>query len=171
MSRITKDIAQRVARNLVAKKEEQNKELKIAIDTLIKEHYTKTLPKEVIKLYETFQKYLVLTSTVHLHGQGIDQNYYNLGYNIYVISENNNNPHITFEKKEAAVLEKMLTKYKSTQAEIKNLKIEIEALLFACRTYKKAIETFPECKEFLPDANAAIYLPTINVDNLRKRLK
>jgi len=165
MSRITKEIANEVARKLTTKKTEEIQKLDLLIQETLELFILKRVPKDVIEFQKTNPKFTYSTSSFRLIGNGFNHKYLNTKNDI---PYNGNN---IFEPKpdEAKKLLEMINKKSDLKSNLNKLFSEIENLLYNLRTYNKVIIEFPEVEPFLPKTISNKLM--VNVNDIRQQLK
>ena len=164
MSRITKQIAENVAIELTKKNALEIKELKADLDSKFTEIYLKTVPKEVLQLFEKYPDYLETRSSMQISGNGFQ--YQSLSLNKSFPSEN----HIFLpNEKDAKRLLSLVNEISDKKSEHSKLKQEVSALLFNLKTYNRVNSEFPEASPFLPKSVSTALM--VNISDLREKLK
>lgn len=166
MSRITNQLAEEIAKAMVAKKEESLKNLKGEISKKVSDEILRLVPKGIQELYAKFPKYFRTTSSIQLTGNGCNYEWISLDQDIPVQNTNYFNPEPKFAKDIILLINKK-DKFKK---ELEELKLSIENALKQLRTFKNVRESFPEAAEFLPPDGKPM-LPALNLDIIRKNLK
>ncbi len=164
MSRITKELSKEIAKRLAEPKKKIIDELKRDLKNFITEKYRKTLPEKVLNF--PLKEYLKESHSIHVTGKGLYRSYFAI--NKLPCAENGH-PYLSLSDEDSEYYQKTEQKIDKLKGSYNSLLIEIEAMVFSFRTFKKAKEMFPECEPFLPQENES-FLPSINVDKIREAL-
>lgn len=166
--RITKEIAEQVARQMIAKKLEKNEAKKKELEGLIALRVMETkVPKEVIQfISDGFGEYLKKSKGVILIGNGFNHEYVDLKPFPSITT----NGYVIFEPtpEDAKIWIKLHEDYNTERNKIQRLRGEISDTLYSLKTYNRVEKDFPEAFKFLP-AKQETGL-SICIDDLRKRL-
>jgi len=165
MSRVTKEIASKVAKQLTAKKLEEIINLEKEISTKFEDIYLSRLSKEIKETFKKQKNYFYTRKQFQVSGSGFDYIYINT---LNDVPYNKNSSFVATDE-EAKILLPLTNKKKLLKGNYDKLVIEIEALLYGLRTYSKVIAEFPEAEPFLP-YNLSNKL-MINVSEIRNQLK
>jgi hypothetical protein len=167
MSRITKEIANRVAVNLTSKKLEEYELLRKNYSSKAFDIYMATIPKEVVELKEKFPEYFSTAGYLNITGNGF--NYDQIKLEKRAISKGNGGSYYSPSPQDAKILMAMKNKVEDAKKSCQDLVREIENLVYHLRTYAKVSEQFPEAIPFLPNKPITTAL-AINIDDIRKKL-
>ena len=165
MSTVTKAIATEVAIKLVAKKKEAIEKLEKELKSLTVDAYKKTVPKEVLDVFEKYPDYIRTSTYCSLSGHGWDWQILKFG----VTLPKKNNSGTQFDAKTSEKLRKLFDKIQADSTKMRKTLHEIEVTLFNLRTYKRVEENFPEAFALLP-AKITTALST-DVSTLRQEIK
>lgn len=164
MSRITKQIAQEVAEKLTEKQVLEINKMESDIKDQFTEIYLKTVPKEILDLFEKHPKYFETRSNFQIHGNG---------FQFERLCINNKYPSkqylFSMNEKDSEKMMILFNKLSDKKKELSKFKIEIEALIFGLRTYAKVNSEFPEASPFLPKTISNSLM--VNISDLREKLK
>jgi len=164
--RITKQIADDVAKKLTEKKSKELEELKSKLSDLVKKEYDKKIPTEVIELAKLYPSYFDFNRYVRLNGNG--WSYKNIELKGTVISQNGSS-HLEPDNKASLAIKSISDKVDDMNANISRLKTDVSNAIYNLRTYAKVSENFPEAISFLPkQQNTALQL---NISDIKQRLK
>lgn len=164
MSRVTKQIAESVAIELTKKNALEIKELKADLDNKFTEIYLKTVPKEVLQLFEKYPDYVETRSSMQMSGNGFQ--YQSLSLNKSFPAKN----HVFLpNEKDAKMLLLLVNEISDKKSEHSKLKQEVSALLFNLKTYNRVNSEFPEATPFLPKTVTSALM--VNISDLREKLK
>ncbi len=165
MSRITKAIAENVAKQLVAQKETELSDTKNDRTKFITDIYIKTIPEAVMKVFKSHPDFLHTTSRINFEAPGIDKYQ---GYNLL--------KYLPFASKKTTVTSEQANKIidfdnaiADKKKEISELKTGIEVALFNLRTYNNVEKEFPEAFKLLPVSQANTGL-MVNIKSIRCKL-
>jgi hypothetical protein len=167
MSRITKDIASYVAKQLLASKTDQLKAIKKEEQAYIRSVYLKQIPESVMDCYNSNPGYFRCTGSLYINGPGLP-----IGHKTYSIGDTLpcvTGDRITITERESNKIIKFEDTVADMQKEINELRDNIEVSLYNLRTYNNVEKEFPEAFEHLPAAPANTAL-AINVKDLRCKL-
>ena len=170
MSRITKDLCERIADKLVEPKLKKARQLQQEFNAKIIKYHQDLIPKEVMEFALKNKEYFKWSDYVYAAQSKFGYNYYynNPRVSNILISKSNT---ITFKNsKDENTFEKLYSEYNKQFDNIENLKQEIIISLQALRTYKNIQESFPEAAEYLPTVGTSTAL-VVNYDKLRAKLK
>jgi hypothetical protein len=166
--RITKEIADQVARQMIAKKLEKNEAKLQELKGLVALRVMETkIPKEVGQFRsDGFEDYLKKSRGVTLIGNGFNHEYLDLK----PFPSTTSNNYITFEPtpEDAKIWIKLHRDYQTEIQNIQRLRGEIEEFLYRLKTYAKVEKEFPEAFKLLPAKQETGF--SVCVDDLRKRL-
>jgi hypothetical protein len=167
MSRITKQIAEEVAKKLVAKKRETLKLWKQVFSEKITKICHEKVPFEVLVVFEKHPKYFKTTNRFRPVGNGWNSQYLDL--NTYLPNSNYDYFSFEMEVKTSNALLKEYNKNKDEQKQIDELQRDLVNTLLNLKTYKSVTENFPEAVEHLPKiVNNTVAL---NLSDIRNRIK
>lgn len=153
MSRITNKIAEDVANLMVQSKQEEINLKKEELKEYVTRIYRKSLPKEILNIYEKYPEYMIHCSSVQLTGKGFNHEYVNIHS-----SPARKDYYTVINIKEEEDINKIRNLYdhiKESNKNIKVLKLDIENALKNLRTYKKVESEFPEAFKHLPNKVSA----------------
>jgi len=164
MSRITKQIAENVAAQLTRKKNTEISSLKKELENKFSEIYLKTVPKEVLQLFEKFPDYVKTRRGLQCTGNGFE--WQTLDFNKELPAYKNC---FSPDELDAKELLELANKIKDKKQELFKLKAEIENVVFNLRTFKRVEIEFPEAVPFLPTTVSTALM--VNISDLRNKLK
>jgi hypothetical protein len=167
MSRITKQIAEAVAKALLEQKSNELKELNILLTQQVRSFYIKSIPQGVLDLYAGSPKWFKEVSSIRLTGVGISDMYH-----YYSIGDSLPNPaNIIFNlnDKQAEIVASLDSQISDKKKKINELKANIEVALYNLRTYKNVEKEFPEAFKLLPEIAYNTSL-AINIKDIRCKL-
>jgi hypothetical protein len=139
------DAAYKIAEPLQVKADALSKELR---DFLVEE-YIKTVPKEIMAIWETHKKWIKKENYIYVDGVGIGREYFNLGTS-YVPSQGTTN--LSLDSKNAAKYVKMKDVQEAAYQKYRDTAIEIEKTILALGTHKKIGQVMPNALRYLPEA-------------------
>lgn len=149
MAKITKAIAEQVAKAVTAKLKQKiddaEKEMSVAVTEIV----LKRIPEEVMVAYKKAPAYISDTSYVYLNSNGYNSRKVVLterlpyGRSYYIEGITN---------KEVAPLDKIEQKKEKLKDKYDRTYQEIESTLIGLGTYKRVQEQFPELYKYLPSA-------------------
>lgn len=147
MSRITKDIASAMAKQLTEPQSKEIAELNNDYAALCRQFYLEKLPDGILPAYKKWIQWFDTTSQIVINGPGLSQGYkyYNIGESL---PKSSNKIEVTAEQANQIVaFENEIARKKQ---ELNTFKSSIEVILFNLRTYKNVCDKFPEAAKFLP---------------------
>lgn len=165
--RITKTIAEWVAKQLTQPKRLEQWAIRNKRSELVRAYYLNQLPDDILKLYNTYPNYFKKTTSTRIDAPGLSGNYnsYSLGTALpekhgscLVISAKDAEPIIEFDNIDV-----------SMGKEIETLQANIESALLSLRTYNKVQKEFPEAFKLLPPSSVNTGL-AINIKDIRCKL-
>lgn len=164
--RITKSIAEYVAKQMVLEKKRLLQEKQDALKAICTGMYKRQIPKEVFKLWEKNSTWLRSTNSVRLNGNGFSYEYQDIDE---LPKNGNRDPFLVFENNEAEKILSARNEIQKINNEIRSLQSEIEQALLSLVTYKRISENFPEAIPFLPKIQKASLV--VDLSNLRNKIK
>ena len=165
MSRITKELANRIAEKLISKQLEEVKKLNFEFEEKVYLAILKTIPKEVMDCYEKNPDFFNTTRSFYMYGKG---------WHSETIASSKKLPKNNFfsaEKLNEADSNKLLKERQlidDKKLEAKKLLKEIEVALYSLRTYTRISEHLPEAIPFLPSATSTAL--QVNLSDIRKKI-
>jgi len=167
MSRITKEIATQVARDLTTKKREELKVLDTKFRSELKRMYVEDTPIEIKELEVKLPQYFEKRNRIGFNGTN------GFGYEVYsiegtVIATTNGAYYTKISTENAKILSSLNNEIQDKKKELNSLVKDLEVLLYSLRTYAKVSEQFPEAIPFLPFRTTSAL--AINIQDLRKKL-
>lgn len=166
MSRITKEIAHYVAKQLCAKKLKEVEQNYIDLQTMASDSYLKKIPKDVLDFYSKNKNYCKTTCSFKLVGFGWNHEYINFGKELP--SKDGNYITITLDEKTSVKLLALYNKHSVSKIEYSNLIEEIETALKRLSTYKRVELEFKEAFLLLPKSVSQSLV--VNIDKIREKL-
>jgi hypothetical protein len=167
MSRITKEIAENVTKELLSKKVEKKSELLKEIGAITRQELILSIPMKVMELFSQPEekRFFQTESSVYL------MDFSRLRVSFSPIPKSDGNYYYKFTneetRKKVGVLYK---KYIALEKQINQLEDEIKHSLLSLKTFKRIEEQFPEAFKFLPKDNGA-FLPALNIRKIQDSLK
>lgn len=151
MSRITKDIASAMAKQLTEPQSQEIRELNGELTGVCRLFYLNRLPDGILSAYKKWIEWFDTTSSIEIKGPGLSQGYkyYNIGESL---PKNKNVINVTSE--EANQIVALENKISIKKQELNQFRGSIEVILFNLRTYKNVQDKFPEASKFLPTQKA-----------------
>jgi hypothetical protein len=167
MSRITKEIATQVARDLTTKKREELKVLDTKFRSELKRMYVEDVPNEIKEISVKHRKYFDFRSRISLNGvNGFGYESYSIDGEVIVPTSGAYYTNISSDN--AKILKKLENEFQDKKKELNELIKDLEILLYSLRTYSKVSEQFPEAIPFLPFRTTSAL--AINIQDLRNKL-
>ena len=168
MSRISQEMAGRIAYKLTEKSKAIADNLHVEYRKSVMEFYKATLPKPVLAFFKTeFCEYVETTNSVILDGHGFSREH--VSFIGALPSENGNTPRLNFNANDGAKFIAAKRKWEKADKEYKSLKEETTQALLALKTFNNIRKELPEAAPFLPPpiSNSLV----VNFDSLKKRLQ
>jgi hypothetical protein len=168
MSRITKEIASAVAKELVQPKQEEKMVLQALLKDHLRNYFLTTIPEDVLIEFHKNPNYFNTTHSIRIQGEGITDsyNYYSIGEELPYSRKTDR---VLLPPKVAAAAVKLIDAIKDKKYEIEKLIKEIEVALYNLRTYKNVENEFPEAFKRLPPTPLTTAL-AINLKDIRCKL-
>lgn len=167
MSRITKSLAEDVARKMVATRiEAANLKENIFLE-LLYEKVKNIIPKEVLDFYGCYTEFIRECSEIRVSGYGFNYQYFSLCKKLPTQDKYGIIEYLPSEK-DANELLSYMDAYQLAYREAKELQKEIETTLFNLRNYKSVQDNFPEAFEFLPKQQTTAI--ALNISDLRQKI-
>lgn len=150
MSRITRSIAEEVAKKLLIKKREKNQKRYDEISEILTSVQESKVPMGIMKMFNDIKtKHFFKThSTVNINGEGLNHDYIHLCREVPSVTSYG--PSIILEKELALNISKRLQDWKSHRNKLNDLETQTVETLVALRTYKKVQDLFPDAAQYLP---------------------
>lgn len=168
MSRISKELAANIANKLVAPSYKKRDELRAEYEAEVMRIYLLRIPSDVLDFENKRPEFFEKTRDIRLRGYGFE--YERVTIRASVV---NNMPRCSYadihlEKDEADILRGFKRKWEAAQEKAKDLRVQTEVALLACKTYKNIREMIPEAADMLPPpiSNALV----ADFSSLRKNL-
>jgi len=163
MSRITKEIAEQVAKKMTEDKENEIIKINKQLTNTVTDFVLKTIPEEVIEFNEKFKGYIDMRSNVRLIGNG--WNYENLSLSKSIpLKKQDFIPNV----KQSDILKKLKEEVSDKEKHLQQLRRKIGIALYSLRTYSKVAIEFPEAVPFLPKKQETSL--AININDIRAEL-
>lgn len=166
MSRITKAIAEDVAKQLVQDKENEIQQLKNNLSHYVTKLHIDRIPDAVMKAFKTNGSYVNNQASIYICGAGFDRWF-------QVTLEKSlpyNGDHLEVSSEQGDQIKAAKNLIDDKTEEKRKLRQSIEVALFNLRTYNNVEKEFPEAFKFLPKASVNTAL-AININDIRNQLK
>lgn len=163
-NRITKQIAEAIAKQLTAPKRAEIAELRAAFKTFVTQKYIESLPAGILAATK-FKDFFNTTSQTRLVGEGLP-----LGYKWYALAGTypKNEAVVHVNPQDAQTVLRYENQLETLNQQANDLEREIGNALLNLRTYKNVEQEFPEAAALLPvKENSAI---AINLKDIRCKL-
>ena len=162
--RVSKSLAKQIAGKMLEKKYQEIKDIEKERNELFISYYLETLPKNVIKCFESNQEYINKHVSFSLNGIGLMN--YEITINEGIPSTDNCRINVS-----VTIAEKM-NEYRNVISDkikaVRSLRSNLEAALFKLATPARIAENLPEAVPFLPKENKLEI--AINFSDLRNQL-
>ena len=123
------------------------------------------VPSIVLDVFKKFPQYIETDRYFNISGEGFD--YTRIVTKNKIICAGNAN--IVVDKREAEKLKPFCNAYESLRTDVSNTRVELEAVLYELRSYKRVLEAFPELEKFLPTSTTKALALDLTV--LKAKLK
>jgi hypothetical protein len=168
MSRISKDLAMKVAKQMTAKAYEKAEALEKVFASLVKEAYLKTIPQQVVNVFSSFPDYFQTSDSINLDGHGFHRE--SIEISGEVICNMGDYAKIPLTKEAALPLLKAHREWQKAVDDADKLRNETRVALIQLGTIPKIRESLPQAMPFLPsEANHMALVP--NYKSLQKKLE
>jgi hypothetical protein len=166
MSRITKQIAEITANELVKSKKEKIKILQSEFKQKLYQMVLQNIPDDVIKFHKKHPKFIKTNFYVEISGNGFE--YQRIALESEFPSKNGERFQLLPDPETAKELLKSFNQIKDLKESSDRLKSDLERAIFNLRTYKSVEENFPEAFLLLPKIeNNSVQ---INLSDIRNRI-
>lgn len=168
MSRITKEVAEQVAKNLIEPKVQEKAKLSQLLTNHLRDYYLTTIPEDVLIEFHKNKDYFSTCYSIRIQGEGVSDayTYYSIGEEL---PTSNKKDRIQLPPKTAEKAVKLIDSIRDKKTEIEKLSREIQIALYNLRTYKNVETEFPEAFKYLPEAKVNTAL-AINIKDIRCKL-
>lgn len=166
--RVTKTLAEEVARKLCEKFNTGIASKKKELEALVTQEAWRRIPDEVTKLFKKDPSFIMSRSQVTLDNDG-DMKWQRISFTSPIPYSKSETKFALPPKllKEATKLYKEITTLKRDK---KKVNAEIIQAIVALRTYKRVENDFPEAFKFFPKESESL-LPSVNLQNLRDKVR
>jgi hypothetical protein len=163
--RITKAIAEQVAKSMTAPEAKIIEELYIELQKSVKKNYIDNLPVDLIKVFEKYPYYFRTTTGVNNYQIGGYVSFYkeNQDGDTTTLPESRNHHYIPSD---AEI--KIFQRKDKLKSQYSKLNTDIQQALLALVTYKRVSEQFPEAVPHLPKLGRTEIM--IDIASLRNRI-
>lgn len=149
MSRITKSIAEEVARQLVKERENEISQLKKNLGHYVTQLHIARIPEIVMKAFKTNGSYINSQQSMRITGAGFDRWFtVNMDKTLPYSGE-----HLQVNDEQGNAIKDADNLIQDKTTAKNDLKQSIEVALFNLRTYANVEKEFPEAVKFLPKQN------------------
>lgn len=170
MSRISQELARRIAEKMTEKKFKQVDKLKKAFHQLVTDAYKRAIPKSILEVREKFPEYFMLTGRIILDGHGFDHDHIPvIGPDLITNSDHRARLKMTPEL--ATEIKKTQWAFEKERDSYTKLVDEIYQAIMALGSYKQIREKFPEAGQYLPDVGPRSLALIPNLDALKEKIK
>jgi hypothetical protein len=167
MSRITKQIAEVTANELVKSKKEKIKILESEFKKKLYQMVLKNTPDDVVKFYKKHPNFMKTNFYVEISGNGFE--YQRITLDSSFPSKNGDRFQLLPDVETAKELLSSFNQINDLKEQSDRLKSDLENAIFNLRTYKSVQENFPEAFLLLPKiVNNSV---AINLSDIRNRIK
>jgi len=162
MSRITKTIAESVAKQLAEPKNLELKELKEKSIELVTSVIKSTIPSEIMEMYAKYPDFFNTHYNTRINCAGFGYEYYKFN----TLPDDGDNPKISTQ--DGNKILSLAHKIEVKEKEYKQLRLEIETALIGLRTYSNVQKEFPEAFKLLPTITTTAL--TVDLKSIRCKL-
>jgi len=164
MSRITKQIAEAVANQLVLPKRQELQKEEQKLHQITTDIYLKHIPSQVMDAYDKYHEWFNKTESVYLNTNGFNYEYLALTKNY----PKQRNKYPEFTAAESAKIRVQFDIVADLKKSIEKLKFDIETAVFNLRTYSNVEKEFPEAFKLLPAKQTTALI--VNLKDIRCQL-
>lgn len=163
MSRITKEIASYVAKELLKEKQEKIDKLKQERKDFSTDVIERSIPIEILSAFRDYPQYFKTTQTPTFRGEG-------LGWESYTVNSKfpASGNSIEISENTASKLVRYNDRISDLQRRYDDLFNQVEQSLIALRTYNNIEKEFPEAFKLLPARTSTAIM--VNISDIRKQL-
>jgi hypothetical protein len=167
MSRITKEIASAVAKELCSSKQSEISDLRKELQITMRKYYLSILPDNIVVQFGENSEYFKQVSSVKITGENISNmyKYYSIGD---ALPQSNSFERLNLTPKQSLNIVRIFDLIDDKEKAISDLKISIEVALYNLRTYGNVEKQFPEAFEKLPPITTTAVM--INIKDIRCKL-
>lgn len=170
MSRITKNLAQIVARNLLAKKREAVNKAETALNKWLTDVYKASIPRPVMNVFKKYPKYVETSNGVYIklrsrNGRTEGRRWILEGPDLP------RNSNFSLSGKALSEYKYKIKDLDKKSAELAKLYEETKEAIYRCYTFEGLKKKFPEAAKHLPKELGSIGKTNIDLTGIRKRLK
>lgn len=163
MGRISRHVAEDMARAMLADKkkalDKQRKELEVLAHELIQ----RVIPSLVLEAYKEAPKYFNQYGYVNVTGNGFNNQRFSLSKSLPLASS-----YVTLKPNDSAILLEAHDNFTDADKAYDNLFLEVRTALTNLGTYNKIRDAFPEAEAFIPPSITREV--AVNITDLRKKL-
>lgn len=166
--RISHELANQISIALTQKSKAANDKLRAEIDLLVLMEYTKTIPKELVKLEKAFPDWVQKSGSIHIRYQiGERHRHYFTAVKAKVITKAGST-----EFKPSASTKKKIIQFDKQEEALKELKKETSRAVLALGTAKRVLQQFPDSASVLKSKDSLPVVPvSVNVHDLKAKLQ
>lgn len=157
------DAAKKITEPIRKQIEALNDSLRVELGTIVR----KSIPKEVLALFETHQNYVKSGTSFRVYGNGFNGQYLPTDKRY---PETGNNDTVTPTKEEAKKLQDIISKKEKLSEQLQTTRTEIEKTIISLGTYNRVKEQFPEAYPYLPQATTNTSL-IVEMKPIRDKVK
>ena len=165
---MTKQLASEIAVKMTVERFQKNENLKQEISFKVRDSYVKNLNHKIVDIWlneNNLSPFLKMAGYINLVGNGFDHE----SFKVDVPSKNGYTVVYEPTPEEAKEWRISINRYEKEKSDVRQLRREIETILYNLRTFQKIQTEFPEAAVYLPQATSSSL--SICVDDIRKKLK
>lgn len=163
--RITKQLANDIAKKLTSKNLQEITDAKTKLKSKSKEFAIKKIPTEVMEMFAKYPKVFEATRSIRFTNVDLHFKWWSIEGDIPDFFEN----YTPISDADAKTLKKLNDNIRQLENENKDLFRQIEIALIGLKTFKNVERDFPEAAKHLPTPATSTAL-TVNLDSIRKKL-
>ena len=164
--RITKYLANKVAQQLIEKKQKEVSTLRTEFQEYLTVVAEKRVPKDVMEFFKKQCEYVETSQSIFLNEKGFNREVISLTRQ--VPAKSSSSLHIVLNDTEATKAKRLHNAWLKAKENVERLKRELENALLNLRTYNRIEKELPEAFQLLPQGGGML-IP-INIEKLRKEI-
>ena len=167
--RMTKDLAQDVARRITEKSSEYVDKCLKDVQSFVTKVYVESVPIEVSGAFKKFPDYFCVTERIKVLGTGFSYDYIDTDEDVEVVCNLDNEAVLKLNGADSNKYVSLNRKYESAKKKHREFKKEIEVSLYSLRTFSQIEKHIPEAVPFLPKSESLAVAK--NFTRLRKLIQ
>lgn len=165
--KISKQLAEDLAKMLTLKKDKAIEKAKKGLTDFAEKIYLKSIPKEVMAMFEKYPSYIKKTNYLYISGKGLNHE------SVYLSKSFPSKESVAFQptEKECDNFRRLIDNSENLRNKKRELINQTEAALITLSTSKRVSEQFPELMDYLNKLDNGKLTPVANIEELKKELK